>query len=116
MRDILHKLNKEAGTTGSMVITPDGIMVSAALGPEFEEDSMAAYAASLLLSLKRSLSALSTSSALKSCTLTGSEGKVSFFDMSNSYLVLVSDPSADIDPDAAPIQDAIQKIVNRRMS
>ena len=116
MRDILQKLNKEAGTIGSMVITPDGIMVSAALGPGFEEDSMAAFAASLLLSLKRNLSTLRTSSAMRSCTLTASEGKVSFFDMTNSYLVLVSDPSAEIDPDAAPIQDAIHKIVNRRIS
>lgn len=116
MRDILTTLNKEAGTNGSMIITPDGIMVSAALCAGFEEDSMAAFAASLLLSLKRSLAAIHTGNDLRSCTLNSTGGKVTFYDMQNSYLVLVSGSNADIDINSTPIQNAIQKITNRRIA
>lgn len=116
MREILHELNASAATNGSMVITPDGIMVAAALGPGFEEDSMAAFAASFLLSLKRSLAAMRVKSNLRSCSLEAAQGKVTMFDMESSFLVLISDPNSDIDCNAAPIQSAIQKIKNRRMS
>lgn len=115
MREILTALNLEAGTTGSMVITLDGIMVAAALGEHHEEDSMAAFAASLLLTVKKSLSALNASSGFRSVTLSATHGKLSFFDMSNSYLMLVSDPNTELDCEAAPIQKAINKIVSRRM-
>ena len=47
MREILNDLNQEEGIIGSMVITPDGIMVSAALGPTMEEDRVAAIVSSL---------------------------------------------------------------------
>ena len=116
MRDILKKLNADLGINGSMVITPDGIMVSAALGPGFEEDSMAAFAASLLLSLKRSLLAMRPQGAMRSCTLNASSGKLMFFDMQNSYLVLVADASMTLDGNAVPVQDAIHKITNRRIA
>jgi predicted regulator of Ras-like GTPase activity (Roadblock/LC7/MglB family) len=116
MRDILTTLNQEAKTSGSMVITPDGIMVSAALAPGFEEDTMAAFAASLLLSLKRSLQAMHAKGDVKSCTLNSSNGKVMFFDMQNSYLVLVADSNTVLDGSAGPIQSAIHKITNRRIA
>ncbi len=115
MREILTALNVEAGTTGSMVITLDGIMVAAALDDHYEEDSMAAFAASLLLTVKKNLSALNASSSFRSVTLSATDGKLSFFDMSNSYLVLVSDPSTELDCESKPIQNAIHKIVSRRM-
>ncbi|HZN58639.1 MAG TPA: roadblock/LC7 domain-containing protein [Planctomycetota bacterium] len=109
-------MNQETGISGSMVITPDGIMVAAALGPGFEEDSMAAFAASLLLSLKRNFSLLKTKGDLRSCSLNAANGKVMFYDMPNSYLVLVSDSDTEIDGNAAPIQEAIRKICNRRIA
>lgn len=116
MREILKVLNEEAGASGSMVITQDGIMVSAALAPGFEEDTMAAFAASLLLSLKRSLQGMSARGGLKSCALSSSNGKMMFFDMQNSYLVLIADSGTVLDGSSGPIQSAIQKITNRRIS
>ena len=97
MREILNVLNQQAGTTGSMVITPDGIMVAAALGPGFEEDAVAAFASSILLTFKRSLSSLCARGEMKTCTLNAAKSKVMFLDMKNSYLVLVADPSRPFD-------------------
>ena len=116
MHEILESLNSGVDALGSMVITPDGIMVCAALNQDFEEDSMAAFAASLLLSIKRSLQALEAKSSMKSCTLCASNGRVMFFDMETSYLVLVVDLGTALDANAGPIQEAIQRISTRRIA
>ncbi len=116
MRQILKNLNESADIVGSMVITPDGIMVAAALGQGMEEDAVAAFAASLLVSMKRGLAKLRASSGLNSCTLIGAEGKIVFYDMENSYLVLVADPDTSLEPSAAAIDKAIYEIMNRRVA
>jgi predicted regulator of Ras-like GTPase activity (Roadblock/LC7/MglB family) len=116
MREILMELNQQAGIPGSMVITPDGIMVAAALGSGLEEDTVAAFASSLLLGLKRGLSLLKPQDEMTSCTLKGSKGKITFFDLKNSYLVVVTDSSASLGGSATAIQDAIHKIRNRRLA
>ena len=43
MREILQTLNQNADVLGSMVITPDGIMVAAALNSDLEEDKVAGF-------------------------------------------------------------------------
>jgi len=116
MREILNELNSEAGLVGSMVITPDGIMVAAALGPKFEEDTVAAFASALLLGLKRSLSLFHCRGEPTSCMLKATGGRITFFDMKNSYLVLVTDSSKKLDGSAEVIQSAIHKIKNRRVA
>ena len=116
MRQILKDLNDESEIAGSMVITPDGIMVAAVLGKDLEEDAMAAFAASLLVALKRGLTKLRAAGGLSSCTLGGTEGKLVFFDMENSYLLLVAEPSTNMEARSEAIDQAIQKIKNRRMT
>ena len=116
MRNILKALNEQTGTVGSMVITPDGIMVAAALNADFEEDTVAAFASSLLISLKRSLAKLGTTSGLTCCTLKASGGTVMFVDMQNSYLVVMAETDQKLDPNSPAVQDAIYKIKNRKVA
>jgi predicted regulator of Ras-like GTPase activity (Roadblock/LC7/MglB family) len=116
MREILIALNREAGIAGSMVITPDGIMVAAALGSDLEEETVAAFASGLLLGLKRSLSILRASGELNSCTLHASKGRITFFDMKNCYLVVVADATTKLDGSLGAIQAAMDKIRNRRVA
>ena len=116
MREILKELNESTGTTGSMVITPDGIMVAAALNAELEEDAVAAFASSLLVSLKHGLVKLRTASSLTCCTLKASHGILMFIDMQNAYLVVVASPETKIDPSMPSIQEAVHKIKNRRVA
>ncbi len=116
MREILIELNKKIGAVGSMVITPDGIMVAASLGPDFEEDAVAAFASSLLLSLKKVLGSLKCQADMCLCTLNASNGKISFFNMQNSYLMVVAKSNIKIDTSVIAIQDAIHKIKNRRVA
>ncbi len=116
MREILQNLNQEVGITGSMVITPDGMMVAAALGPGLEEDRVAAIVSSLLVSIRRCLSDLGTQEALSSCLLSAEQGKILFFDMGNSFLVVVADRDIRLDSGVVAIRGAIHRIKNRRVA
>lgn len=116
MREILKKLNQDADILGSMVITPDGIMVAAALSSELEEDAVAAFASSLLVTLKRSIKQLKASSTFSFCSLNASEGKLVFFDMNNSYLVVVTNPNTQIASRIVAIEQAIDAIQNRQVA
>ena len=69
MKNILNELNKEVGIQGSMVMTPDGIMVASAIGPDLEEEIVAAIFSSLLVALRKILSQLKAVDDLKSCVL-----------------------------------------------
>jgi hypothetical protein len=113
MREILEELNREAGIIGSMVITPDGIMVAAALGPNLEEDRVAAIVSSLLVAVRRCLNELKAPSSLSSCSLNARKGKVLFFDMGNSFLVVVAEAEVKLDSGAESIRGAIARIKNR---
>ena len=116
MREILQKLNQQANILGSMVITPDGIMVAAVLQPELEEDKVAAFTSSLLITLKRGLSQLKTNGTLSFCTLNASEGKLVFFAMSNSFLVVVPQPNTQIASRIGAIEQAIDEIQKRQVA
>jgi len=116
MRQILRELNESTGIAGSMVITPDGIMVAAALEKDRDEDTLAAFAASLLVSMKRGLAKLRAKSGLNSCTLVGTQGKLVFYDMDNSYLVVVADADTSLAASADAIDRAVFEITNRRVA
>jgi predicted regulator of Ras-like GTPase activity (Roadblock/LC7/MglB family) len=116
MRDILTDLNAKSDALGSMVITPDGILVAASLRANLEEDAMAAFAASLLFSLKKSLESFGHLSQMKCCMLAAQNAKVFFFDMANSFLVLISGPAARVNFDSPAVQEAVDKITNRRIA
>jgi len=113
MREILEDLKQEKGVIGSMVITPDGIMVSAALGPDLEEDRMAAIVSSLLVAVRRCLTELSAPGSLSSCSLSARQGKILFFDMENSFLVVVAEAGVRLDSSVQSIREAITKIKSR---
>ena len=85
MKNILEELNQEVGIKGSMVITPDGIMVAAALGPELQEELVAAIVSSLLVAVRKASSGLEAEGGLKSCLLHASKGKIMFYDMGNAF-------------------------------
>ena len=91
MRKILEDLNKEVGFKGSMVITPDGFMVASALGPDLEEDLVAAIISSVLVSVKKALGQMNAPDELKSCVLNATGGKIMFYDVGNTFLVVVAD-------------------------
>ena len=116
MRKILEDLNKEVGFKGSMVITPDGFMVASALGPDLEEELVAAIISSVLVSVKKALRQMKAPDELKSCVLNATGGKIMFYDVGNTFLVVVADTSLRIDDGVIAIRSAIHRIQNRRVA
>lgn len=116
MQDVLNELNQEVGFKGSMVMTPDGIMVASALGDELEEELVAAILSSLILTVKKTLSQIKAPDGASSCILTASEGKILLYDMANSYLVVLADTSLELETNIIAIRSAVFRIMNRRMA
>lgn len=116
MRETLAKLNSELGLLGSMVMTPDGIMVAAALGPGYDEEATAALVSAFVVPLKRSFAALGRKEGFASCTLSASRARVLLVDMKNSYLVVIARPEERVDAAATAVQNAIHRIKNRRVA
>lgn len=116
MKNVLEELNQEVGIKGSMVITPDGIMVATALGPDLEEELVAAIVSSVLVAVNRTLGQMKTTDGPNSCVLTASEGKIMFYDMGNSFLVVVADCSLRLDTSLIAIRGAMFRLKNRRVA
>ena len=115
MNNILQELNKEIGVKGSMVITPDGFLVSSSLGPDLEEDLVAAIVSSVLLSVNKTLNSLESTDKLSSCVFHASQGKIMFYDVGNTFLVVVADTTLELDNSKIAIRSAIHRIKNRRV-
>lgn len=116
MKNVLEELNQEVGIKGSMVITPDGIMVASALGPDLEEELVAAIVSSLLVATKRSLGQIKATDDLSACVISAAEGKIMFYDMGNAYLVVVADTTLRLDTSIIAIRSAMFRLKNRRVA
>jgi len=53
---------------------------------------------------------------MTSCTISAEKGRIHFFDMKNSFLVIVADSNTKVDGSVVAIQTAIDKIKNRRVA
>lgn len=116
MRNTLRELNADLDLLGSMVMTPDGIMVASALGPGYDEEATAALVSAFLVPLKRGLAAFGREKDFRSCTLSASRGTVLLVDMENSYLVAIARPEERVDAAAKAVEEAIHRIKNRRVA
>jgi predicted regulator of Ras-like GTPase activity (Roadblock/LC7/MglB family) len=113
MKRILERLNAAAGIRGSMVMTQDGIMAAAALGPGLQEDVVAALASALLTSMKRALRQLVPAESLSQFVLTASDGKMVFVDLGNGFLVVVAKRDIKLDTTMVEIRSAAHHIKHR---
>lgn len=109
MKNILERLNTVPCVTGSMVITDDGIMVAASLGPELEEDAVAALSSSLVMTLKRSLTPF-CGAFPEEIILTASQGKLVFLGLGSAYLVVVTKVNLKLESDLVEIRSMARKI------
>ena len=93
MKNLLDQLNDVPGVQGSMVITRDGIMVVEALGPQLQEDAVAALSSSLVNTLQKALETIDKDGSPEEMVLSATEGKLIFSDLGNAFLVVVTRPN-----------------------
>ena len=89
MQEILDQLNQVAGVKGSMVVTKEGVVVSEALGPDLDKETVAAVSSHMIQVAGRSLVALERG-MFERFTLTSAHGRMVFVDLDVGYLVVVT--------------------------
>ncbi len=112
MKTLLKNLNEVPCVQGSMVITDDGIMVAAALGPDLEEDAVAALSSSLVMTLRRSLREF-CGEIPEEMVLTADKGKLIFLSLGPAYLVVVTKKNLKLETDLVEIRSMARKLRHR---
>ena len=109
MRDVLQHLNSIAGIKGSLVVTPDGIVVISELSNELDEDTTAAYLGNMVT---QSLQMLNESGyeTLDRMILKASRGKIVIENLDNCLLVVVTNQFIKIDLTVLEIASAAKRI------
>jgi len=112
MIDILQKLNKGLGVRGSMIVTTEGIVIKSILGPDLEEDRVAAMASAVIQEIQRCLTKLSLGT-LTQFILTAFHGKMVFQDCGPAFLVVLTEKSINLDHTLIEIRGAAFKIKSK---
>lgn len=109
MREVLRELNQEVGIQGSIVLTQDGIVVTAELGPGLQHDTVAAVASAAVKAFNKALSPQGEAPFSK-FVFTASHGKMVFVATGEAYLVVVLDQDIKIDVSMLAIEGAARRI------
>lgn len=115
MKRILTELNEQPGIKGSMVVTPDGMIVVSALGPALEEEMVAATAANMIIRAQRAMQGMGMESFSR-FLLTAAHGRMVFVDIEIGFLVVIASQSLKLDTTMLEIDSAARKILHRRVS
>ena len=113
MENILVELNSTPGIKGSMVVTPDGMVVAAALGPTLEEEVVAASAANMVIRTQRAVQEMNLESFSR-FVLTAAHGRMVFVDIEIGFLVVIASQGLKLDTTMIEIDSAARKIRHRR--
>lgn len=111
MRRILKQLNEAVGVKGSLVLTKDGIVIASHMSLQLEEDVVAAIAANLVRSARKSLERHGLGDFTR-FTLSANHGKMVFTDTGPTFLVVVMDRNVELAPVDIEIESAAMRIRN----
>ena len=109
MREVLKKLNTVAGVKGSLVVTPDGIVVTAELSAELDEDVTAALVGNVVTQTVRLLG-IGRYESMERMILTASRGKIVIANLESCHLVVVTNQFINLDLTLLEISSAAKRI------
>lgn len=97
-----------------MVVTPDGMVVAASLGPTLEEEMVAASAANMIIRAERSMQGMGLE-GFNRFLLTAAHGRIVFVNIQIGFLVVIASQSLKLDTTMLEIDSAARKIKHRRV-
>ena len=109
MREVLKELNTRPGIKGSLVLTPDGIVVTAELSNELDEDTTAALVGNVVTQTVRLLG-IGRYESMERMVLTASRGKIVIENLDNCLLVVVTNQFINLDVTLLDITSACKRI------
>ena len=111
MKDVLRRLNSEVGVKGSMLLTPDGIVIASELGMGLQEEVVAAISSSAIMGIGGALQQIGGDGFTR-FSFTASHGKMVILRTGDAYLVAVLEPSINLDVTMISIVSAARKLKN----
>jgi predicted regulator of Ras-like GTPase activity (Roadblock/LC7/MglB family) len=114
VQDILDQLNQVAGVKGSMVVTKDGVVVSEALGPDLDTNTVAAVSSHMIQVAARSLGALDRG-MFERFTLTSAHGRMVFVDLDVGYLVVITKMEMKLNQLLIEVDSAARRIRSKKV-
>ncbi len=109
MREVLKELNTLPGIKGSLVVTPDGIVVTSELSNELDEDTTAALVGNVVTQTVRLLD-IGQFDEMDRMILTASRGKIVIQNLANCHLVVVTNQFINIDLTLLEITSAATRL------
>ncbi len=111
MRKILQQLNQEVGVKGSMVISPDGLVIMEELGEDLDHQIVAAMASNMLQAIKNGLGMLGQDKFSR-LILMSAHGRIVFVDIEQACLLVVTDRNLNIDWTLMEIDGVAHRLKN----
>jgi len=109
MKEVLSELNQEVGVKGAMVLTHDGVVVTAEIAPPLHSDQVAAIASNSIKDINASLKEMGASPFSK-FIFNSTYGKMVFLETGTAYLVVVLDKHLNLDFTMLAISSAGRRI------
>jgi len=109
MYNILGDLNKTSGIQGSMLVGSDGIIIAADLDERLEDETVGAFAASIVSNVTKAMERLRQQSPER-ITIEGKEGKIFLNDAGVGILAVVTDPNVNVGMVRLEIKNTISRI------
>lgn len=109
MLDVLDDLNSRPGILGSLVATPDGMVVAARLHGGFDPETAAALTSTLLAGAHE-VGYQCGDQPVSRFVLVATRGKVIMIDLGNAYLVVLTDRHIDLNQGLIEIESSAQAL------
>ena len=109
MREVLSQLNSIPGIKGSLVVSPDGIVIATELSTELDDDTTAALVGNVVTQTQRLLQ-VGRYADMETMVLTASRGKIVTCNLTNCHLVAVTNQFINLDVTLLEIKSAAKKI------
>jgi len=109
MHEVLEQLNTTPGVRGSLVATPDGMVVASRLGGALDPETAAALTSTLLAGAHE-VAKRCGGSEMSRFVLVSTRGKVIMLDLGNSYLVVVTERHVDLNQGLIEIESAAKAL------
>lgn len=109
LREALGELRTLAGVLGGLIVTPDGLVVTADLPPRIPAEALAALAATLGRELEEGTRQLGRE-AFKTAFFSADDGTLLLGGSPIGFVVLVADAGADPAPVALALRNALPRL------
>jgi predicted regulator of Ras-like GTPase activity (Roadblock/LC7/MglB family) len=91
----LNKINEQQGVLGSLILTPDGIVVKSEVKSEFDDESISAMGSSLTDTIRKSLNKIFNESFFL-YSFTAVKGEILFINMETAFLLILVSPDTTL--------------------